>query len=285
MKALSKAAEDRYQSGQDLVNDLERCKESAAKGVARKPAQPAQGLNAAAQKAAAPASEESKSVTAKARPSSAASAPAQSAQAEVAPASAKAVAAAAGWESAGAPSTVELGEAGQSAQPARASGQSAFQERASAVAETVEPASETPAFQVDPSMAEEAKKAARGPSFSEMTELPPLKEVYIAPPPPPAASRAGTRAGSVVTSGAARETQGAAAGSGAQGSEGNQEDPAQAVPVFDRGRDSCDSCWWWGSSRSASIPKIPRTRVQRQHRQRPRPWPPRSLRGTRLSRP
>ena len=36
-------------------------------------------------------------------------------------------------------------------------------------------------------MAEEAKNAARGPSFSEMTELPPLKEVYIAPPPPPAA--------------------------------------------------------------------------------------------------
>ena len=34
-------------------------------------------------------------------------------------------------------------------------------------------------------MAEEAKRAARGPSFSEMTELPPLKEVYIAPPPPP----------------------------------------------------------------------------------------------------
>ncbi|MGH9551434.1 MAG: PEGA domain-containing protein, partial [Terriglobales bacterium] len=59
---------------------------------------------------------------------------------------------------------------------------------ASAVAETVELASETPAFQVDPSMAEEAKGATRGPSFSEMTELPPLKEVYIAPPPPPAAS-------------------------------------------------------------------------------------------------
>ena len=114
MKALSKAAEDRFQSGQDLVNELERCKESAAKAVAKKPAQPAPGLNAAAQKAAAPALEESKSVTAKARPSSAASAPAQSAQAEIAPASAKAVAAAAGWESAGAPSTVEL------AKPAKA---------------------------------------------------------------------------------------------------------------------------------------------------------------------
>ena len=188
MKALSKAAEDRFQSGQELVNELERCKESTAKVAAKKSAQPAQGLNAPAQKAAAPASEESKSVTAKARPSSAPSAPAQPAKAEVAPASAKAAAAAAGWESAGVASTVEPAKPAKAASsPPKATGQNAFQERASAVAETVEPASETPAFQVDPSMAEEAKNAARGPSFSEMTELPPLKEVYIAPPPPPAA--------------------------------------------------------------------------------------------------
>jgi len=190
MKALSKAAEDRYQSGQELVNDLERCKESAAKAVAKKPSQPAQGLNATPQKTAALIPEESKSVSAKARPSSAPpSTPAQAAKAEVAsPASAKAAAAAAGWESAGAASTVEPAKPAKAASgPARANGQSAFQERASAVAETVEPASGTPAFQVDPSMAEEASRAARGPSFSEMTELPPLKEVYIAPPPLPAA--------------------------------------------------------------------------------------------------
>src|SRR6476620_3401911 len=81
MKALSKAAEDRFQSGQELVNEMERCKESAAK-ASKKPAQPAQGLNAAPQKAAAPAPEESKSVTAKARPSAAVSAPAQPAKAE-----------------------------------------------------------------------------------------------------------------------------------------------------------------------------------------------------------
>ncbi len=185
MKALSKAAEDRFQSGQELVNELERCKESTAKTAAKKAPQPAQGLNAAPQKANAPVPEDSKSVTAKARPSSV---PAQPAKAEVAPASAKAAAAAAGWESAGAASTVEPAKPAKAvASPAKATGQNAFQERASAVAETVEPASETPAFQVDPSMAEEAKGATRGPSFSEMTELPPLKEVYIAPPPPPAA--------------------------------------------------------------------------------------------------
>ena len=108
MKALSKAAEDRYQSGQELVNDLERCKESAAKAVGKKPAAPAQGLKRSAAKSSrSRPGGDSKSVTAKARPSSAPSAPAQPAKAEVAAASAKAAAAAAGWESAGAPSTVE----------------------------------------------------------------------------------------------------------------------------------------------------------------------------------
>ena len=34
MKALAKAPKERYQSGQDLVNDLERCKESATKAAA-----------------------------------------------------------------------------------------------------------------------------------------------------------------------------------------------------------------------------------------------------------
>ncbi len=191
MKALSKAAEDRYQSGQELVNDLERCKESAAKAVGKKAAAPAQGLNApAAQKpAAAPVPEESKPVTAKARPSSTPT-PVQAGASDAAPpASARAAAAAAGWEGADATSTAQPAKAAKAAAgPATASGQGNFQERASAVAETVEPASETPAFQVDPSMVEEAKGATRGPSFSEMTELPPLKEVYIAPPPPPVAA-------------------------------------------------------------------------------------------------
>ncbi len=45
MKALAKAPEDRYQSGQELVNDLEHCKESAPKKDAKKAAAPAHGLN------------------------------------------------------------------------------------------------------------------------------------------------------------------------------------------------------------------------------------------------
>jgi hypothetical protein len=54
-------------------------------------------------------------------------------------------------------------------------------------AETSEPevAEESPKLAVDPMMAGGAPKASSGVSFSEMTELPPLKEVYVAPPPPP----------------------------------------------------------------------------------------------------
>ena len=204
MKALSKAAEDRYQSGQELVNDLERCKESTTKADAKKSAQPAQRLNAPQapkatvapppppQKPAAATSEHTPALAANAetmvrpplaeRAAGNSSSPASSQKSSTA----KAAAAAAGWESASAVSPVEPARAPKAASgPAKASAQTIFQERASAVADAVEPASEAPAFRVDPSMAESAKNAAKGPSFSEMTELPPLKEIYTPPPPPP----------------------------------------------------------------------------------------------------
>ena len=52
-------------------------------------------------------------------------------------------------------------------------------------AATAEPEVEAPAIHVDPTMVE-TKKAPdpSGPSFSEIDQLPPLKEVYIAPAPP-----------------------------------------------------------------------------------------------------
>jgi eukaryotic-like serine/threonine-protein kinase len=195
MKALSKAPEDRYQSGQDLVNDLERCKESTTKAEAKKAAKPAQGLNASQapkaapapvapppQKAPAAAPEHVPDVSAQtiARPTLSERAPAS----PQASAPAKAAAAAAGWESASAVSTVQPAKAPKAAAPAKASAQTTIQERASAVAD-VEPATEAPAFRVDPSMAEGAKNAAKGRSFSEMTDMPPLKESYTPPPPPP----------------------------------------------------------------------------------------------------
>ena len=47
MKALAKAPAERYQSGQELVNDLEKCKESATKAAAAtKPGQAAQKVPA-----------------------------------------------------------------------------------------------------------------------------------------------------------------------------------------------------------------------------------------------
>ena len=184
MKALSKAPEERYQSGQELVNDLERCKDRTTNAVAQKSAQPPQGLNApqAAKAAAAPVASPPPKTAAVAERASDSLSPASPQKS----APAKAAAAAAGWESASAVSTVEPAKAPKAAAgPAAPSAQTAFQERSSAVADAVEPPAETPAFRVDPSMAEAAKDAVRGPSFSEMTELPPLKEIYTPPAPPP----------------------------------------------------------------------------------------------------
>lgn len=50
-------------------------------------------------------------------------------------------------------------------------------------AATDEPSVEAPKISVDPMMAEGGGGGSKGPSFSEMDELPPLKEVYVAPTP------------------------------------------------------------------------------------------------------
>jgi len=176
MKALSKAPEERYQSGQELVNDLERCKESATKAETKKPAAPAKGLNVpqtVKQEVSAP-------------PAQRQSAPAVPSAGD-SPARAKAAAAAAGWESAGLP--VESRVPAKAHAP-RAIAQNSSQERASAVAEAEEAsAPQPPAHGVDPAMVEAAKKEeAQSPSFSEISELPPLKEIYTPPPPPEVAT-------------------------------------------------------------------------------------------------
>ena len=63
------------------------------------------------------------------------------------------------------------------------------QQEAHMSAATAESEVETPTILVDPTMAENRKAAVNsGPSFSEIDELPPLKEVYVAPPPPPSSS-------------------------------------------------------------------------------------------------
>jgi hypothetical protein len=184
MKALAKAPEERYQSGQELVNDLERCKESAPKKEAKKgTAAPAKGLNVpqAAKPATAPAQKKSTPAAPAAHDVGDSSAPA------------KAAAAAAGWESAGG-FAVESPKPPKEIQAApKAVAQTSFQERASALAEAEEvavqaPESQTPSHSFDPAMVEAAEREAGrgGPSFSEISELPPLQEIYT-PPPLPAA--------------------------------------------------------------------------------------------------
>src|SRR6202162_6131514 len=180
MKALSNSPEERYQSGQELVNDLERCKESATKTAAKKPAQPAQGLNAApAQKksAQAPSAQDiSPRSVATAAPSSPPQSPAQT--------QAKAAAAAAGWESNGASDGSKAPAPQAAPEKPAASAQSTFEVRASAVAEPEEAAPPAPPLNVDRAMVESAKGGVKGPSFSEISELPPMKEIYTPPPPP-----------------------------------------------------------------------------------------------------
>jgi serine/threonine protein kinase len=122
MKAIAKSPDERYQSGQDLIRDLEQCKNSAN-----------------ALKSATP--------PAFAKP--------------------KAFAAAAGAAGAGAVSSTAS---------------SAIAPKMSVAAPPQEPSSK-PSFKIDPMMAEEedsspAAKVRK--SFSDMSELPPLKEVVIA---------------------------------------------------------------------------------------------------------
>ena len=188
MKALAKDPAERFQSGRELLDELEKCKESKPQ-AAKAAAAPAKGIavpttvKAAAQTKFATASAPGR--PAQAKPPAAP--PVQSKPVEkkfVAPASApgKAAAAAAGWSGGRAASSAPI-----KAAPSEAPEPSAYM--SSPVLD--EPAIETPEVEepkiaVDPMMAEGAPaQGGGGISFSEMTELPPLKEVYIPPPPPP----------------------------------------------------------------------------------------------------
>jgi len=191
MKALAKAPEERYQSGQELVNDLERCKESATKAAAAaKPGQPAQ--KAPAQPKPAPIVS---------TPPVKVASPAAIAQPKptfkpVAPV-AKAAAAAAGTGGSSSHSasasgliTPDLDLAAPVINTSAAAAPETFSIDAPSgpsatmsSAATVEPEYETPKIHGDPMMDESRQAGASASrSFSEIDELPPLKEVYIAPP-------------------------------------------------------------------------------------------------------
>ena len=220
MKALSKDPAERYQSGRELLDDLEKCKESkpaakkaeAAKSpaVANKTSAPAQAKVVAPAK---PAPTPSKPVqSGPERPSSPVAA---ASKVEARPSGlAKPVSKLAIPKAAAAAAGVGSGDASLSSpevsgsEPMRefpsygggATGGAATIEApeapssymSSAVAEEPEIVpfepqvdEESPKIAVDPMMAEGGKKSGGSVSFSEMTELPPLKEIYIPPPPPP----------------------------------------------------------------------------------------------------
>lgn len=186
MKALSKASEERYQSGQELVNDLERCKESASKAAA-KPGPPA--AKAPAPQKAAPAVS-AQTVRPVGPPVAARPSPAASKKEGTPPPAMKVAAAAAGAKGGSSTSTSASGLIERDLDAAApvidtAAAASSQPSATMSTQATVEPEYEAPRFAVDPTM-DENRQAAAGPSrsFSEIDELPPLKEVYIAPPRP-----------------------------------------------------------------------------------------------------
>ena len=231
MKTLAKDPAQRYQTAREMLDDLEKCKETKSLASAgKKPEAPKNVAAPAAPKAAAPkAVAPSKPVAPKpAAPAPAAAHPVAKPAATVAPKAAaplaapaksklaapRAAAAAAGvGTNYGSPSPAEspsssVPEIDLSDSFISASVKATLDatdrpsaQMSSAVAdepevETFEPqGDDRPKIAVDPMMAEGRETGGGGGvSFSEMTELPPLKEVYVAPPPPPPPTQSASQA-------------------------------------------------------------------------------------------
>jgi serine/threonine protein kinase len=224
MKALEKDPAKRYQTGRELLDDLEKCKES--KTLAKKPeakgtVAPAKAQAAAQSKFIAGGASKPASTPAASRPAASKSTPAKPADTKVAasaPAPSKlaqpksslavpkAAAAAAGvggnvasgreQEDSDVPELDLSNHFISSCVKATIDPPAPKVTMSSAVAdevdapeiETFEPQSDAPKIAVDPMMAEGGPTGGGGISFSEMTELPPLKEEFVAPPPPPAST-------------------------------------------------------------------------------------------------
>ena len=201
MKALAKDPALRYQSGRQLLDDLENCKEARP---AKKPEAPKGSAVAVQPSAAAQAkfvtSAPVKPIEKKIPVPAAPRAPAGDAQVPnqpiSRPAAQKAAGAAAGIGSSAVSSRgVSQNSPAPSARPTIGAPEAQAASMSSAVTE--EPQVQTfesqhaaaaPKIAVDPMMAEGGSGPSGGTSFSEIAELPPLKEVYIAPPPPPPAA-------------------------------------------------------------------------------------------------
>ena len=155
MKALARDPQQRYQSGQELIWDLEKCKNNAVKAPSpRKPAV-----------ASPPKPADTSAVREIARAAAASQGGASRSSF-------------AGQAVASDSSSVEIQE-----EPTKATIPAS---PAAAPAVVDDPSEvETPRFAVDPLMGEGKPAEKRRDSFSDINELPPLKEVYVAPEPPP----------------------------------------------------------------------------------------------------
>jgi serine/threonine protein kinase len=187
MKALAKNPAERFQNGRELLDELEKCKESKPQ-AAKQPAAPAKStvvpnaVKTAAQTKFAGASAPGRPVASKPQPA----APVQSKPAEkkfTVPVSAPGKAAAAAVGAAGGRTVSSAPVKPAPIEPAEPS---AYMSSSTLDEPAVDaPEDEAPKISVDPMMAEGGPSKGGGISFSEMTELPPLKEVCIPPPPPP----------------------------------------------------------------------------------------------------
>jgi serine/threonine protein kinase len=210
MKALAKDPGQRYTSGRALLDDLEKCKES--RPAAKKPA-PAKStvspdkvqaaaqskfMNSAAQPAPRPAAPKPAAhpvATKPAMPSNPVRSASVPARPVVAPVAQSRAAAASSNGVSSTPPAIEredlsiqsVSSVSIDAAIANSEQPSAFMSGATVEPEieTFEPQADQPKIAVDPMMAEGGQGGGAGTSFSEINELPPLKEVYVAPAPPP----------------------------------------------------------------------------------------------------
>ena len=218
MKALAKDPEERYQTARELVVDLEACKDAGRKTVAEPKKAPAATVNvdpaaraAAAAKFVSGGASEAPAALSAPRPQPQAAAPRPAAPATpprpvaaapvaprpVATAAKPAVkAAAAGMGSAATAKDagvssgaemIELESIQESSVPGKYAPSSSMSSGASPAMSSAtleqEPETDSPSIAVDPMMAG-APAATTGRSFSDLDELPPLKEPVYTPPAP-----------------------------------------------------------------------------------------------------
>ncbi len=198
MRALAKSPDERYQHGHELLADLEKAKETT-QAKAAKQSQPPKGLVVPEKLKTSPASS-GKFISPQDSQAASSRDGAQSINgSEVDQASTLQ------GEKTAVPATQSVtrrldGSTPKKAAVAAGAGSAKSSPRFDATmsAATAEPRVEEPKFRTDPMMAEPGQGAAKTVSFSDLEELPPLKEVF-SPPPEPARAAPGPEEAPVQT--------------------------------------------------------------------------------------